>query len=54
MELAASSDSLLPAIGNAEAGGVLTAVKFALEEVFLFFLFFFFLLRFFSIPTLYD
>lgn len=41
MEPAACSDSLLPAIGNAEAGGVLTAVKVALEEIFFFNFFFF-------------
>lgn len=51
MEPAACSDSLLPAIGNAEAGGVLTAVKVALEEIF-FFKFFFLTEFLFSSNTL--
>lgn len=38
---AAFGDSLLPGIGNTEAGGVLTAVKVALEEIFFLSFFFF-------------
>lgn len=44
MEPAAFWDSLLSGIGNAEAGGVLTAVKVAVKEIF--FLSFSFFIKF--------